>query len=73
MPIYEYHCEDCDTVFEKLIRSISARVDVVCEQCGSGKVEKLVSGFAFSGGGKKNSGSSSCGTCSSHNCGSCGH
>ena len=45
MPLYEYRCQDCGAEFEELV-SFSARDDVVCEQCGSKNVERLVSGFA---------------------------
>ena len=40
MPIYEYTCVDCETHFEKLVRSISQVVDVRCPECGGTHVKK---------------------------------
>lgn len=44
MPLYEYRCEDCGHVFEKLL--IHADEEVECPRC-SGKVHKLMSSFSF--------------------------
>jgi putative FmdB family regulatory protein len=53
MPIYEYKCEKCDCDFEMLLfRSDDCRI--VCPQCGSQKVEKLLSTACI---GKSGSGS----------------
>jgi putative FmdB family regulatory protein len=49
MPLYEYHCDECDSDFEELV---SARVeddDVICPTCGATKVERVQSGFAIAG------------------------
>ncbi len=76
MPIYEYKCRQCNHEFEKLVRSFSGSPDIFCQNCGSAKVVKLVSTFAFSGsestGNSVNSGSA-CSTCTSSNCSTCGH
>ena len=48
MPIYEYRCEECDQAFEKLVRAF--RDETTCPDCGSAKVERLLSTFAMSGG-----------------------
>jgi putative FmdB family regulatory protein len=40
VPIYEYTCQDCQTQFEKLVRSITAQVEVRCPQCGGTHVKK---------------------------------
>ncbi|GAC1450126.1 MAG: hypothetical protein NVSMB9_34380 [Isosphaeraceae bacterium] len=41
MPIYEYHCEPCDHIFETLIRSGN---DVAhCPQCGGVELAKQFS------------------------------
>ncbi len=46
MPIYEYTCTDCHAQFEKLVRSITAPVDVQCPECGGTHVKK---GFSLFG------------------------
>ncbi len=43
MPIYEFHCEDCDKDFESLIMIASAIDNVTCKHCKSSNVKKLVS------------------------------
>lgn len=40
MPIYEYHCTQCQDDFELLIRS---EADVECPNCGEQHLEKLLS------------------------------
>jgi putative FmdB family regulatory protein len=55
MPIYEYRCKDCETVFETFVSSISDADKVVCKKCESKNVVKQISSFssrmAGSGGG----------------------
>ncbi len=41
MPIFDYRCNQCDTVSELLLRNPDN--DVKCPQCGSINMEKLVS------------------------------
>ncbi len=48
MPIYEYVCRDCNVEFEALIRSDELPI---CESCGSGSLDKLLSVPAAHGGG----------------------
>ncbi len=43
MPIYEYRCEKCGAVTEFLQKRIDVSEKVTCEQCGSGRVRKLIS------------------------------
>jgi putative FmdB family regulatory protein len=43
MPIYEFHCEDCDKSFESLVMISSALKDVSCKHCGGTDIKKLVS------------------------------
>jgi putative FmdB family regulatory protein len=70
MPIYEFYCNQCKNEFEKLVFNASEKI--VCPQCKSKKVHRMMSSFAFSSGGKFNStASSSCGTCSATNCSTC--
>jgi putative FmdB family regulatory protein len=49
MPIYEYRCQDCGVKFEKLVRTNSDRIELICPNCGSKQAEKLFSVFGTSG------------------------
>ena len=40
MPIYEYACKNCDTKFEKLVRSMNSSEKVDCPKCGSTKTSR---------------------------------
>ncbi|MFH1153313.1 MAG: zinc ribbon domain-containing protein [Pseudomonadota bacterium] len=56
MPIYEYRCEKCSHVFEKLV--FSGELETVrCPHCSSDQVKKLMSACSFMG--------TSIGTCAS--------
>ena len=50
MPLYEYHCPDCNEQFEKLVRLSEANVLPECPECGGRHTQKLLSTFATSGG-----------------------
>jgi putative FmdB family regulatory protein len=70
MPIYEYHCGQCQSEFEKLVLNTSEKI--ACPKCKSKKVHRVMSAFAFSVGGKfKSTAGSSCGTCSASTCSTC--
>jgi len=43
MPIYDYRCSDCNKTFDLLVRSSTVPA---CPECGSQKLEKLVSTLA---------------------------
>ena len=64
MPLFEFQCEDCNQPFEELVFG-SAVDDVVCPQCGSSEVNKMISTFAsrISGGGAPSFNSGSAGAC----------
>ncbi|MDI6602052.1 MAG: zinc ribbon domain-containing protein [Thermoanaerobacteraceae bacterium] len=49
MPLYEYHCKDCDNVFEMLVNFSESNKKVKCPECESENTEKLISGFASCG------------------------
>lgn len=49
MPIYEYLCGDCNQKFELFVPQRMSADGVVCKQCHSVKVRKLVSSFASVG------------------------
>ncbi len=40
MPLYNYHCKDCDKDMELLVRSAETPA---CPACGSQKLERLMS------------------------------
>jgi putative FmdB family regulatory protein len=59
MPIYEYHCRNCDRTFEVLVR---ADTTISCQHCGSSSVDKLVSvPFVSSGQATRQAGHTCCG------------
>jgi putative FmdB family regulatory protein len=65
MPIYEYHCADCGTTFEALVRGskgvMHAR-DQTCPECGGASLEKLLSApIMLSGRTSRPAGSTCCG------------
>lgn len=43
MPIYEYHCRDCDGQFEVLVRTATSDRRPECPDCGSAEVRRLLS------------------------------
>ena len=72
MPLYEYKCEECGTLFEKLVSH--AESQVVCIQCQSKRIKKQFSVFAasVSHGRPGDTPSSPCGSCESPGRGQCG-
>ena len=47
MPIYEYQCNDCESIFEVLTLSAKDTGQVICTRCKSDKVEKVMSAGSF--------------------------
>ncbi len=72
MPLYEFRCEECGTLFEKLVSHVDSPVS--CTHCKSERVKKQFSVFAArvadSRGG--DSPSEACNTCPSAGQGMCG-
>ena len=50
MPIYEFYCSDCHTVFNFLSRRIGPARQPACPRCGRPELERRVSAFAISRG-----------------------
>lgn len=50
MPIYDYHCDNCNSDFEKLVRSMFSQETIICPDCGSQEVKKAISLFGGLGG-----------------------
>ena len=75
MPIYEYHCNNCNTDFEALV---FGNEKPICDSCSSKKVNKLMSACGFVSKGKggetvsSSASGSSCGGCTATSCSSCG-
>lgn len=72
MPLFEYKCRDCGTAFEKIVAT--ATTQVVCKQCESPRVEKLLSVFAVGGASRSKASleSGPCGACGAAQRGMCG-
>ncbi len=47
MPMYEYYCKPCHTIFSFLARTANVTSRPACPRCG-GDMQKQVSSFAFS-------------------------
>lgn len=74
MPIYEYHCPDCNFEFEKIRSMNEADHPIECEHCHGIHPERKLSVCYASSGGTSSVGSpsSGCGGCHGGSCGSCG-
>jgi putative FmdB family regulatory protein len=66
MPIYEFHCAECERDSEILVRS-SNWSGAKCPHCGSVKLDKKFSTFAAAGGEKPSAGAKPSG--GGHGCG----
>jgi len=49
MPVYEYCCTDCSQKFELFVPQRMSTEGVICRNCHSSSVRKLVSSFASVG------------------------
>lgn len=47
MPLYEYHCNSCKEVFEKVVRFSETDLVQHCPKCESADTEKLLSAPAL--------------------------
>jgi len=43
MPLYEYYCRDCSAHFELLTSYQNADADVICQECHSPHVRRMLS------------------------------
>ena len=79
MPIYEYHCADCDRDFEKLRPMSKASAPAPCVHCGGQHTTRAISLFsAITKGGNGESRSVSgtgggCSSCAATSCANCNH
>ena len=49
MPIYEYYCSDCHTIFNFFSRLVSPDKKPNCPRCGKKQLERQISMFAMTG------------------------
>ncbi len=47
MPIYEFKCQDCGQLTSVFIRSVGAPSEATCQHCGTRRLERAVSRFAY--------------------------
>jgi putative FmdB family regulatory protein len=53
MPIYEFYCADCHTIFNFFSRRINTETIPACPKCGRSELERQMSVFAVSKGRKE--------------------
>ena len=53
MPLFEFRCKKCGAVTEVLVRRAEDEVAVECSQCGSRRVDKMLSAHAVGSSGAK--------------------
>ncbi|MBW1891079.1 MAG: zinc ribbon domain-containing protein [Deltaproteobacteria bacterium] len=49
MPIYEFFCENCNTIFNFFSKTVNTRKRPLCPKCKKRKLSRQVSLFAFTG------------------------
>jgi putative FmdB family regulatory protein len=49
MPIYEFYCEDCNTIFNFFSKSVNTTKKPKCPQCRTKTLSRQMSAFAFTG------------------------
>ena len=76
MPIYEYHCNECNNNFEYLV--FGKQNPEECPECSSKKINRLISACTFKSKGeggetvKSSAADSSCSGCTATSCSTCG-
>ena len=46
MPIYEFKCNKCGNIFERLVFPSDGEDKVICPDCGEGDTHRLMSSFS---------------------------
>jgi len=47
MPVYEYQCQDCGFISEKLLMGGESTEDINCGRCNSVSVDRILSAASF--------------------------
>ena len=55
MPIYEFYCEDCNTIFNFFSKNINTTKKPRCPKCKTKKLSRQMSAFSFTGKAKEDS------------------
>ena len=73
MPLYEYRCLDCESMFDALRAMSAADAPITCPQCGTENTCRAISLFAAIGGDGVIAGNGgACGSCTpSGSCAGC--
>lgn len=53
MPIYEFYCRDCHTIFNFFAKSVNVNKKPTCPKCKTRTLERQMSMFAFTGNAKE--------------------
>ena len=53
MPIYEFRCLECGSLFEKLFKSMDEEIEVQCPKCKSDSFERVISRTNYAMGSSK--------------------
>ena len=53
MPIYEFYCDDCNTIFNFFSSSVNTEKRPMCPKCNKVTLERLISRFSFLKGAKE--------------------
>jgi putative FmdB family regulatory protein len=56
MPIYEFYCKDCNTIFNFFSRTVNTTKKPKCPKCKTRTLERQISLVAFTGRAKENNG-----------------
>ncbi len=56
MPIYEFFCDDCNTIFNFFSKTINTRKQPLCPKCKTKTLDRRMSAFSISGRAKEEGG-----------------
>ena len=49
MPIYEFYCKECNTIFNFFSKTVNTTKKPMCPKCETNRLTKQISLFAFTG------------------------